>query len=107
MIRGLAGYQAHYIKSMIYETRGKLRESFNSVMGALDLDPAESEAMMMIAFMYVMIRKPEKAKPYAKKAIIIDPLNPLMYFGDWWVSLSEGKFDVALDTSNKMRQLTY
>jgi TolB-like protein/Tfp pilus assembly protein PilF len=94
--------KAHYLKSIIYETRGKLRESFNSVKRALNLDPADSEAMMMIAFMYVMIGKPEKAKPYAKKAIVIDPLNPLMYFGDYWVSLSEGKFDEALDTSYKM-----
>ena len=42
------------------------------------------------------------SKTYAKHAIVIDPLNPLIYFGDWWVNLSEGKLDEALETSYRM-----
>jgi non-specific serine/threonine protein kinase len=91
--------KAHYIKSMIYETRGRLNESFDSIKRALELDPTDSEAMMMISFMYSMVGKPELAKPYAKPAILIDPLNPIIYWGEWWVNLSEGKLDHALETS--------
>jgi len=97
--------KAHYIKSMIYETRGRLNESFDSIKRALELDPTDSEAMMMISFMYSMVGKPELAKPYAKPAIVIDPLNPIIYWGEWWVNLSEGKLDHALETSYRAYNL--
>ncbi|MBA7558788.1 hypothetical protein ES708_00397 [subsurface metagenome] len=97
--------KAHYVKSMIHETRGDLKEAFNSIKQALELDPADSEALMMMAFMHGMIGKPQEAKPFAKYAIQVDPLNPLSYVGEFWVNISEGQFDKALETCYKMYAL--
>lgn len=90
--------KAYFLKSMIHETRGELKEAFNSIKQALVLDPNDSESLMMMAFMYALVGKPEKAKPYAKHAIEVDPLNMLIYSGEWWVNLSEGKLDQYLET---------
>jgi TolB-like protein/tetratricopeptide (TPR) repeat protein len=97
--------KAHLIKSYILETRGKFRESFKSTVRALDFDPSEPEALGMMSFLYVMIGKSEQARPYAKKAIIADPLNPLIYSGEWWVNFSEGNLAGALDIAYRMYDL--
>jgi adenylate cyclase len=97
--------KAHYLKSLVYGSRGKSRESFNSIKQALYLDPADSEAMMMLSHLYVMIGKPEKAKPYAKHAIVLDPLNPIIYSSELLLNLSIGKLDQALETSYRLYNL--
>jgi non-specific serine/threonine protein kinase len=97
--------KAHFLKSGIHETRGELKESFNSIQQALNFDPADSEILMMMAFMYAMVGKPEESKPYAKQAIEADPLNPLAYVGEWWANSSAGRFDKVLETCFKMYNL--
>jgi Tfp pilus assembly protein PilF len=97
--------KAYYIKSGIHETRGELIDSFNAIRQALKYDPADSEALMMMAFMYAVVGRPEKGMPYAIRAIEADPLYPAAYFGEWWVYQSAGKFDKALETCTKMYNL--
>ena len=97
--------KAYFIKSMIHETRGELIDSFNAIKQALNYDPADSEALMMIAFLYALAGRPEEGRPYARRAIESDPLNPLVYAGEWWVNQSAGKFDKLLETCSKMYNL--
>ena len=97
--------KAYSIKSMIHETRGELIDSFEAIKQALKFDPADSEALMMMAFMYALVGRPEEGKPYARLAIESDPLNPIVYFGEWWVYQSDGKFDKSLETCSKMYNL--
>ena len=94
--------RAHLVKGYIYETRGMLKDSFESIKKAIKLDPNDAESLTVIAFMYSMVGKPDLAKPYAAKAVKIDPLNPLMYYGDWLIHLSEGKLELALEDVRKM-----
>jgi len=94
--------KAYFIKSGIHETRGELIDSFNAIKQALNYDPADSEALMMIAFLYALVGRPEKGMPYAKRAIESDPLNPIAYGGEWWVNQSAGKFDKSLEACSKM-----
>jgi tetratricopeptide (TPR) repeat protein len=97
--------KAYFVRSGIQETRGELRETFISIMRAIELDPYDSESLMMISFMYSLVGRPELAKPYAAKAITIDPLNPIAYWGDWWIHTSEGKLDLVLENTTKMYSL--
>jgi len=94
--------KAYYLRSMIQETRGEIRKAFISSKRAVELDPNDSEAMAMLGFLYTLVGKPEEAKPYAKHAIEVDPLYPLAYVAEWWINLSEGRFDIALETCIKM-----
>ena len=94
--------KAYYIKSAIHETRGELIDSFNAIKQALNYDPADSEALMMMAYMYAMVGRPEKGMPYAIRAVEADPLFPAAYFGEWWVYQSAGKFDMSLEACSKM-----
>jgi len=77
--------KAYYIKSVLHETRGELNDSFNAIKQALKFDPADSEALMMIAFMYGVVGKHEKGMPYAIRAIESDPLYPLGWGAPRWV----------------------
>jgi len=97
--------KAYFIKSMIHETRGELIDSFNAIKQALNYDPADSEALMMMAFMYALVGRPEKGMPYAIRAIEADPLNPIAYYGEWWVNQSAGKYDKSLETCSEMYNL--
>jgi TolB-like protein len=97
--------KAYYLKSLIHETRGELRDAFNSIKHALLLDPNDSEALMMMAFMYALVGKPEKGKPFGRHAIETDPLSPIVYSGEWWINSSEGRFDKVLETCLKMYNL--
>jgi TolB-like protein/Tfp pilus assembly protein PilF len=97
--------KAYFIKSMIHETRGELIESFNAIKQALNYNPADSEALMMIAFLYALVGRPEEGKPYARLGIESDPLNSLAYVGEWWVNQSVGNFDKSLEASSKMYNL--
>jgi len=94
--------KAYYLRSMIHETRGEIREAFIASKRAVELDPNDSEAMNMLAFLFILVGKTEKAKPYAKHAIEVDPLYPLAYVAEWWINLIEGKFDRAVETCFKM-----
>ncbi len=94
--------KAYYLKSAIQETKGEIREAFTSCKRSIELDPNDSEALIMMAFLYTIIGKPEEGKPYARHAIEMDPLYPLAYTGEWWVNFSEGRFDKALETCFKM-----
>jgi len=97
--------KAYMLRAMIQETRGELREAFKSSHKGIKLDPNDSEAVGMLAFMYTLVGQPEKAKPYARHAIECDPLYALAYVGEWWINLSEGRFDRAVETCNKMYDL--
>ena len=97
--------KAYFIKSAIHETRGDLIDSFNAIKQALNYDPADSEALAMIAFLYALVGRPEEGIPYARLAIESDPLNPIAYVGEWWVNQSVGKFDKSLETCSKMYNL--
>jgi non-specific serine/threonine protein kinase len=97
--------KAYYLKSAIQETRGDLRAAFISSKKSIKLDPNDSESLMMLAFMYTLVGKPDEAKPYAKHAIECDPLYALAYVGEWWINLAEGRFDRAAETSYIMHNL--
>jgi len=94
--------KAYYLKSMIHETRGEIRKAFVAGKRAVELDPNDSEALNILAFLFILVGKTEEAKQYAKHAIEVDPFYPLAYTGEWWVNLSEGRFDKALETCFKM-----
>jgi tetratricopeptide (TPR) repeat protein len=82
-----------------------LKEAFDSIKKAIKYDPNDAESLMMISVLYSIVGKPELAKPYASKAIKIDPLNPIVYFGCFWVHVSEGKLDLLLEYTAKMYKL--
>ena len=84
-------------ESGIHEHKGEIREAFISGKRAIEMDPNDSDVQIMMAFLYILIGKIDKAKPLAKRAIEIDPLFPLAYTGEWWVYLTEGKYDKMLE----------
>ena len=97
--------KAHFLKSAIHETRGERKEAFSSIKQALHLDPSDPDSLMMTAFLCGIVGKPEIGKPYAKKAIEVDPLSPIQYCGEWWVNSSTGNFDRMLEACRKMYNL--
>ncbi|MCK5700752.1 MAG: hypothetical protein KAI29_06350, partial [Cyclobacteriaceae bacterium] len=97
--------KAYYLKSMIHETKGELSEAFTSIKQALELDPNDSEALLIMACLYAFVGRQEKGRPFAKHAIDSDPLNPIIYYGEWWVNISAGNLDRALKTANTMFDL--
>ena len=94
--------KVHFVRSMIYETKGETREAFKSIKKAFKLDPKDADVLMMMGFIYNLVGKPEEAKPHARCAIEVDPLNPIAYSAEWWVNLSEGRLDRALETGYNM-----
>jgi TolB-like protein/Tfp pilus assembly protein PilF len=97
--------KAYNIKSWVHEHKGEIKESFISLKRAIELDPHDSDALIMMAFLYILIGKTDEARSPAKHAIDIDPLHPLAYTGEWFVNFSEGRFDKVLETCFKMYSL--
>ena len=58
-----------------------------------------------MAFMCALVGKPKKGRPFARHAIEVDPLSPIIYAGEWWINSSEGRFDRVLETCLKMYEL--
>jgi tetratricopeptide (TPR) repeat protein len=87
---------------LIYEHKGEIKKSFNSIKKAIELDPDDPEAMMMMAFLYILVGKTDKAKPLVNRAITMDPLNPLIHTGKWWVYLTDGNYAKMLDACLNM-----
>jgi non-specific serine/threonine protein kinase len=89
--------KAYFLKSMIHEHKGEIREAFISIKRAIEMDPNYADAQMMMAGMFTFLGKSAEGEPYAKQAIRMDPLTPMAHTGDWWVNMTQGKYDKMLE----------
>jgi tetratricopeptide (TPR) repeat protein len=87
---------------LIYEQIGEIKKSFNSIKKAIKLEPDDPETMNMMAFLYILVGKTDKAKPLVDRAIMMDPLNPTIHTGKWWVYLAEGKYADMFEACSDM-----
>jgi len=90
--------RGHYLMGFIeLELRGNTKEAVKEMEAALATDSNDSETLNMLAYAYAMSGKGYEADPLFKKAVEIDPLNPLIYLFSAAASAYDGEFATALD----------
>jgi serine/threonine protein kinase len=92
----------HVLMSLINETRGNFYKAIKEAKKALELDPNNAMALLLLGCLYSWAGKPHAAKPLNDRVEKIDPLNPINLWLPWWIHISEGRFDLALEISRKM-----
>ena len=100
-----SSYKAFYVKGMIHETKGNIKEAFAAITRSLELNNNDSEALMSYAYLFCLAGYPQKGKESANKAVENDPLNPLIYMGKYWIFLCESRFQELEELSLKLTRL--
>ena len=94
----------HYLKGMMSRKRGNTQEAVMEFKKSLALDPANTDSMMWLGWVYSHSGKTEAARPLVKRLLDIDPLTPLNHFFAGGVSMMEGRFDRALEQFQAARR---
>lgn len=93
---------------------GKLSSAVSALTQALQANPNDPDALVLIANCYLLAGQPELAKPYIRSLQIVDPLTPLSrcmpgYFslmtGDVQSAITPYEEMLALDPSNDLARL--
>ncbi|WP_414830185.1 tetratricopeptide repeat protein [Alteromonas sp. H39] len=93
---------------------GKLSRAVRALTQALQANPNDPDALILIANCYLLAGQPELAKPYIRALQIVDPLTPLsrcmpgyyrLMTGDYRAAVAPYEEMLALDPSNDMARL--
>ena len=96
---------AYALIGTINEQWGKLQEAVKGLKKAVDINPNNCEALMMLAFVYSIAGKGYAAKPIIEHMMNIDPFTPTNYFAPVFLHMSEGQFDLALKSGRQAYKL--
>jgi non-specific serine/threonine protein kinase len=96
---------AYALIGTIHEQRGNIQEAGNNLKKAIEIDPNNTEALMMLAFVYSIAGKGYAARPITKHLMSIDSFTPSNYFGPIWLHISEGEFDLSLKSCRRAFEL--
>lgn len=93
---------------------GQLSSAVSALTQALQANPNDPDALVLIANCYLLAGQPELAKPYIRSLQIVDPLTPLSRCMPGYYSLMTGDVQsaiapyeemLALDPSNDLARL--
>jgi tetratricopeptide (TPR) repeat protein len=97
--------QGQYLSGFIQWKRGHVQEGVKELKRALDNDPNNPDALMLLAYFYGFSGKAFAAWPLLKRVIGIDPLTPVNYNVCGWVNLLDGKFEDSHEAFLKMYKM--
>jgi serine/threonine protein kinase len=84
----------HYLRGLIWLTRGNIQEAVSALRRALALEPDNSEALFMHAALLSAAGKDSTAE--ATRLLDVDPLSPHNLLVPAWGHLVHGRFSLAL-----------
>jgi tetratricopeptide (TPR) repeat protein len=84
----------HYLRGLIWLTRGNLQEAVRALKHALALDPDNSEALFMLAALLACAGKDSTAE--VARLLDVDPLSPHNLLVPTWGHLVQGRFSLAV-----------
>jgi serine/threonine protein kinase len=84
----------HYLRGLIWLTRGNIQEAVSALKRALVLEPDNSEALFMHAALLSAAGKDSTAE--AARLLDVDPLSPHNLLVPAWGHLVQGRFSLAL-----------
>jgi len=87
------GYQ---LKGNIYRNQGKIQESIEEYIKAIERDPNYAFALVCLSWIYCHSGKGNTARSLIKKALAIDPLTPINHMIAGWIDKYEGNFKKGL-----------
>jgi serine/threonine protein kinase/Tfp pilus assembly protein PilF len=93
--------EIHYLLAMVYSSRGAHEQSIDEYNRVLALDPANPDALNMIAYEYLDMKDFDKAVEYFKKYVSVLPgqPNPLDSLAEAYFHM--GKLDEAMENFRK------
>jgi len=94
--------RGYVLMGMINETRGKFYDAVNDIKRALEINPNDPMALLMLGFLFAIAGKSAAAKPLNDRLKKIDPLNHINLWLPWWIHISEGEFSLAREIVKKM-----
>ena len=92
--------RGHFLKGLIELWRPNIKEAVKEMKIAITLDPNDSEALSLLGYWYSILGKESAAILLFKKALEIDPLNPIIYGFKSCSQLYNGRFEDAYETWN-------
>ena len=89
-----AGYSAKGSAYLLYDWKWK--QAYDSLLKAIELNPATTDAHQLLSFYYLITGRKNEAVDIMEKALQVDPLSPIVnqYLADAY--LSAGRTDDAL-----------
>jgi serine/threonine protein kinase/tetratricopeptide (TPR) repeat protein len=87
--------RGHYVRGLIWLTRGNIQKAVRALSRALVLDPDNSEALFMHAALLRAAGRDSTAE--AARLLEIDPLTPHNLLVPAWGHLVQGHFSLAVD----------
>jgi serine/threonine protein kinase/lipoprotein NlpI len=93
--------RGHYLRGFTWYLRGKMRKAISELKTSLVTDPNDSDAMMILGWIYATSGKDVAARRLLRKALELDPVNPIAYGHLSGSEMFEGKGACALTTWSK------
>jgi len=96
---------AYGLMGAIHEQKGNIQEAAKNLKKAVEINPNNTEALMMLAFVYAIAGKGYAARPVAEHLMNIDSFTPSNHFSPIFLHMSEGQFDLALKSCRRAYEL--
>ena len=98
--------QAHLLLGLINQAfRGNQQEAVYHLKRALATGPNDFDALIWLSLGYAIVGKVSPAIPLAKRALEIDPLNPVGQRLPGILHFYDGRFDLALEPAFRAYQM--
>ena len=96
---------AYGLMGAIHEQRGNILEAAKNLKRAVEINPNNTEALMMLSFVYAIAGKGYAAHPITEHLMNIDSFTPSNHFSPIFLHMSEGQFDLALKSCRRAYEL--
>jgi TolB-like protein/tetratricopeptide (TPR) repeat protein/tRNA A-37 threonylcarbamoyl transferase component Bud32 len=98
-------HRGHAMQGTVEWKRGRVQEAVRHLKRALAGDPANAEALLVLANAYLVSGCTKEAAPLIERLAELDPLSPLSQCMPGWLAALEGRLDDALQPYFRMMEL--
>jgi non-specific serine/threonine protein kinase len=95
----------YFLRGSIFTNRGKVQEGVKDLKRALEIDPNNSDTLLVLGRVLAGCGKRLAAEPIIKKNIEIDPLIPVNHCMPGYLDVLDGRFESAVGPYRKMYQM--
>jgi TolB-like protein len=90
------------LRGWIHYSRGRIADAVDDLREALELDPNNADALLLLSNCYLISGRVSSARPLIKTLLEVDPLTPLTRCMPAWADILEGRFASALEPYRQM-----
>lgn len=97
-----AGWQ---LRGWIAYSRGYIQEAVRNLKIALDLDPNNSDTLLILCNCFLISGRTEAARPLLARLLAVDPLTPITRCMPGFAEIMEGNLEAAIEPYRQMFEM--